>query len=91
MHDVIQIYDGFQEWAEIPNEMLLQSHNVYNVELVAEMNRALHVKVYEEALKERFVLTVGGDHSLSMGSVAGVRRRYPDLAVLWIDAHAVKY
>ncbi len=36
-----------------------------------------------------FPLVLGGDHSLSAGSVAGALRRFGDrLAVLWIDAHA---
>lgn len=34
-------------------------------------------------------LVIGGDHSLSMGSVAGaLAQNGSDLAVLWIDAHA---
>lgn len=32
-------------------------------------------------------LVLGGDHSLSVGTVAGVRRVYEDLGVMWIDAH----
>jgi len=34
------------------------------------------------------VLVIGGDHSLSAGSVLATRRVYPDAKVLWIDAHA---
>lgn len=36
-------------------------------------------------------LVLGGDHALSMGSLAGVRRRAPEgsrIGVLWVDAHA---
>lgn len=40
----------------------------------------------------RFPLILGGDHSLSMGSVAGLVRYFrpqgKELGVLWIDAHA---
>ncbi|MEX2355539.1 MAG: arginase [Thermaerobacterales bacterium] len=32
-------------------------------------------------------LILGGDHSLSVGTVAGAARVKPDLGVIWIDAH----
>lgn len=33
-------------------------------------------------------LTVGGDHSIAIGTVAGIQEAHPDAVVLWIDAHA---
>jgi len=48
-------------------------------------------RVYEQvsAAKEdgSFVLTLGGDHSIAAGSIAGVMKHRPELAVIWIDAH----
>ena len=35
-----------------------------------------------------FTLILGGDHGLATGSIAGMKAAYPDLKVLWIDAHA---
>lgn len=32
-------------------------------------------------------LVLGGDHSLSMGSLAAVGRRHPDVGLIWMDAH----
>ena len=41
------------------------------------------------ALQEKdFPLILGGDHSISLGSITGVARVHPDIGVLWIDAHA---
>ena len=37
--------------------------------------------------KGRFVLTLGGDHSIGMGTIAGVIKVRPETGVLWIDAH----
>lgn len=39
---------------------------------------------------EDVALALGGDHSVSMGTIAGLRRRAPEarLGVLWVDAHA---
>ena len=31
-----------------------------------------------------FALTLGGDHSVAIGSVAGVMRAQPDAAVVWV-------
>ncbi|KAK5791651.1 hypothetical protein VI817_006960 [Penicillium citrinum] len=50
--------------------------------------------VYTHARQGKFVMTLGGDHSIGMGTVTGVaraiRERFGDseLSVLWIDAHA---
>ncbi|KAK9461753.1 uncharacterized protein V1516DRAFT_672864 [Lipomyces oligophaga] len=35
-----------------------------------------------------FPLTIGGDHSLAIGTVSGVFTARPDACLLWIDAHA---
>ena len=35
-----------------------------------------------------FPLILGGDHSISLGSITGVTRVHKDVGVLWIDAHA---
>ena len=35
-----------------------------------------------------FALTIGGDHGIATGSIAGVLRKHPDLRVVWLDAHA---
>ncbi len=44
--------------------------------------------VVEAALREgRFPLVLGGDHSLAVGSIAGVARVKPRTAVIWFDAH----
>lgn len=35
-----------------------------------------------------FVLTIGGDHSVAAGSIAGILSLRPDTFVVWVDAHA---
>jgi arginase len=50
--------------------------------------------VFQQVRLGRFVLTLGGDHSIGAGTVSGtakaIRERFQglDLGVLWIDAHA---
>jgi arginase len=54
--------------------------------------RALSARAYSLASSGAIPLFLGGDHSLSMGSVNGVARHWREqgreLFVLWLDAHA---
>jgi len=36
----------------------------------------------------RFPLTLGGDHAIAIGTMHAMSEKYPDLAVIYIDAHA---
>jgi arginase len=42
---------------------------------------------YAESIKNNFVLTLGGDHSISIGSISGILKKNPDIGIIWIDAH----
>lgn len=41
-----------------------------------------------EAEAGNFPMLIGGDHCLAMGSVLASAKRYPNLCVVWFDAHA---
>ncbi|MFC1927340.1 agmatinase [Chloroflexota bacterium] len=49
-------------------------------------------RVYKTAkdliLKEKFVVLLGGEHSLSLGAVRAFKEAFPTLSVLQLDAHA---
>ena len=59
---------------------------------VAAWTRAIHDATYAALRDGRLPIMLGGDHSLSMGSVSAVARWCAEqgrpLAVLWLDAHA---
>lgn len=59
---------------------------------IAAWMRALSARAYEIARSGDTPIFLGGDHSLSMGSVNGVARHWQEqgrkLFVLWLDAHA---
>eukprot|EP00744_Colponema_vietnamica_P007865 GILI01011270.1.p1 GENE.GILI01011270.1~~GILI01011270.1.p1 ORF type:complete len:337 (+),score=103.16 GILI01011270.1:91-1101(+) len=55
---------------------------------VAATNDNLAGKIAEAHKKNQFVLTIGGDHSLAMGTVRGATERFKDLRLIWVDAHA---
>ncbi|HWQ14345.1 MAG TPA: arginase [Roseiflexaceae bacterium] len=57
------------------------------LEPILEVNRTLARRVAEVAAEGTLPLVLGGDHSLAIGSVAGVAcgRR---IGLIWVDAHA---
>lgn len=34
------------------------------------------------------MLTLGGDHAIGAGTVAGIMQARPDTGIIWVDAHA---
>lgn len=59
-----------------------------NCAIVGAVNEHLAKVVEEKIHAGRFPLLLGGDHSIGIGSLAGVLRARPNTGVLWVDAHA---
>jgi arginase len=38
--------------------------------------------------EDDFLLTVGGDHSIGSATISGMLGKYPNLKMIWVDAHA---
>lgn len=55
---------------------------------VAACTKLLSEQVQKILKDDRCVLTLGGDHSVSVGTIDGHVQAMEDIAVLWIDAHA---
>jgi len=53
-----------------------------------EMIEAVHEAVRYYIEKDKFTVVIGGEHSVSIGSIKAHAERYPDLTVLQLDAHA---
>ncbi|KAL1853585.1 hypothetical protein VTK73DRAFT_8927 [Phialemonium thermophilum] len=70
--------------------------NMKNPLAASAVTRRIADQVYAHAREGRMVLTLGGDHSIAIGTIAGsaraVRERFGsnrrELAVIWVDAHA---
>lgn len=56
-------------------------------DVVVDANTKLAFKVYDSISKGNFPLILGGDHSLGLGSIAGVSKHIKNIGVVWIDAH----
>ena len=68
-----------------------ESHSRFLDEIVAVANRTS--ELVARGLKEGcFPLILGGDHSLSIGSVGAIAEHYrskgESIGVIWVDAHA---
>lgn len=59
-----------------------------NVAAVASGNKHLFDSVQSTCDEGKFSVVLGGDHSVAIGSIAGVLSSRPDVGVIWIDAHA---
>lgn len=71
------------------NALAATSRNVHEI---AGWTRAIHDRAYALMQRPGVPVFLGGDHALSMGSVAAAARvaqeRGQDCVVLWLDAHA---
>jgi arginase len=55
---------------------------------VLEVSRRLADQVGRIVSSGIFPLVLGGDHSIAMGSIAGLTSVWPKLGVIWFDAHS---
>lgn len=61
--------------------------NAKRPNLVGETTSKVYDCVKSTLDDGRFPLTLGGDHSIAIGTVSAVIEKYPDAGLLWIDAH----
>ena len=59
-----------------------------NLEEVIDVSTALANRVHEAVGETKFPLIFGGDHSIAIGTLAGLGEHYKNLGVIWFDAHA---
>jgi len=55
---------------------------------VLDMSRALSEEISKLVSRGLFPLVLGGDHSIAIGTIAGLAEHKKRLGVIWIDAHA---
>lgn len=87
-HDVADkgnVYGSYR--AEYGNHSKRNEEGLMNFDQVKDFSEKLADAVEGSLDNNRFPFIVGGDHSLSIGSVSGVTKKYNNLGVLWIDAH----
>jgi arginase len=67
--------------------------NMKQPKFVSAVTKEVSNQVYKHAAAGKMVMTLGGDHSIAIGTISGtakaIRERFGrELAVIWVDAHA---
>src|SRR5699024_10011672 len=70
-----------------PNRKATKQEELRNLDEIVDANEKLRDKVSEQVKQHRFPLVLGGDHSIAIGTLAGLTTHYSDLGVIWYDAH----
>lgn len=85
------LFDHIHDMGDIaigrPEVVVDKESNLRNLDLVAEKSTLLAEKVDEVIQSGSFPLVLGGDHSIAIGTLAGVAKHYKNLGVIWYDAH----
>lgn len=85
--DTVHLYTDLVPKSDPPHR------NMKNPRAVSAVTRCIADQVYTHAKEGRLVLTLGGDHSIAIGTIGGtakaIRERLGrEMAVIWVDAHA---
>jgi arginase len=68
-----------------PEKYSGKAHFLHEVALVC---RRIYKNIVNSLEAHERVIFLGGDHSMSIGTVSGVAHKYDNLGVIWVDAHA---
>lgn len=63
-------------------------NNIKRPRAVGKANKQISDAVAKSVEQQHVCLTLGGDHSLAIGSIHGHAQGHPNIGVIWIDAHA---
>ncbi|XP_043920512.1 arginase-1 [Protopterus annectens] len=77
---------GDLKFEDVPNDEAFGI--VKNPRTVGKANEVLAKTVAKVQQDGRLCITMGGDHSLGVGTIAGHAEVHPNLGVVWVDAHA---
>ncbi len=85
--DSIELYD-IQLDAEAYLEGIFTDKPIVTLDSPERMVHSVYERVSYFLQKKKIVGLLGGEHSISIGSIKAVSERFSDLSVLQIDAHA---
>jgi arginase len=81
-------FDGHHQFEEISAEDDPPIGILRNPRFVSRVTKAVAETVGAHVKAGRLPVTLGGDHSLAMGTISGTLDVYPEACVIWVDAHA---
>lgn len=81
-------FDGHHQFEEISAQNDPPIGKLKNPRLVSRVTQSVAKVVGEHIKNGELPVTLGGDHSLAMGTISGTLSSFPDACIIWIDAHA---
>jgi arginase len=81
------IEDTGDLWVPTPEANPIVHQNLKYLSEIAKVNEELAQVVDREMGKGRFPLIIGGDHSIAIGTIAGLTKHKKNMGVIWFDAH----
>lgn len=82
-----EVHDEGDILANKPISPMTDGIKLRYLDEVARVNTELCNKVSNVMSEGRFPLVLGGDHSIAIGTIAGVLQHKRNLGVIWFDAH----
>ncbi|BFZ13680.1 hypothetical protein BsWGS_16719 [Bradybaena similaris] len=79
------------DYGDVQTETIIRDdpvRGIKNPRSVGTANKKLSDAVGKILKQNTSVITLGGDHSMGIGSILGHAQVQPDLVVVWVDAHA---
>lgn len=77
---------------QIPESIPQGNSNAKFLKEIAHACESQRIKILEVLQANRFPLVLGGDHSIAIGTIAGISEYYraqdQEIGVIWVDAHA---
>ena len=71
----------------VPESRTSQNPHAKYMDEIVKVNRVLARTVEKVCQEGQFPVVLGGDHSIAMGTIAGLLRVKPKMGLLWFDAH----
>ncbi|WZX99959.1 arginase [Bacillus sp. FSL W7-1360] len=71
----------------VPSTASGKEEGLQNGRAIVETTNELRDQVYEMLTERTLPITLGGDHSIALGTLAGVVKHDPNVGVIWYDAH----
>ncbi|KAK3813146.1 MAG: Ureohydrolase [Benniella sp.] len=81
-------FDGHRDYTVMRPEDDPPVGKLLNARYVSAVTESVAKSVSHHLKEGSLALTLGGDHSIALGTVSGTKAIYPDAGLIWVDAHA---
>ena len=76
-----------QSFVSVPIVSLGEDHFMPFFDAIDKVNSNISDAVFSALSSGNKVITIGGDHAISWGSISGVLKHNPEVGVIYLDAH----